>query len=128
MNMNMMLEYNIGIDIIKVKRVKKKYEHIIKFFSREEIAWCEQSPRKYETAAGIWASKEAIYKSLSEWDFKIFPQRIKNIEIKYALTGQPKGYLKTEDGQCIEFAVSITHNKKYAIAVAFHIEGDYEGD
>ena len=52
----------IGVDIVKVKRIKKALERTAGFckgvFSLEEIAYFSNKNNKYETAAGFFAAKE----------------------------------------------------------------------
>ncbi len=110
----------IGIDIVKIDRVDRMIKRfgdraLFKFLDEEEISLV----KKVETAAGFFAAKEAVSKALgtgigrkcSFFDIKIhkdengapFFTLSKEIVEKYAI---------------FETALSITHEKDYAIAVA----------
>ena len=73
---------NVGIDIVEIKRFKKKIfsENITfykKIFLQSEIDYCNKFKFPYEHFAGKFAIKEAVIKSIDE---KIMPL---DIEISY---------------------------------------------
>ena len=114
----------IGIDLIKISRMNRLIERfgekaLRKFLSSNEILLV----KNHKTAAGFWAVKEAVSKALgvgigSECSFH-------DIEISKTAKGAPKVKLsqKIIDAYRIsDISISITHDGKYAIAVAA-IEG-----
>ena len=108
----------IGIDIIKTSRMQNMIEKfgkkaLQKFLHDEEI----ELAKNYKTAAGFWATKEAVSKALgvgigskcSFFDIKIYKDA----------KGAPKlSFSKKviENFQLIDACVSITHDGEYAIA------------
>ena len=100
---------NIGIDIQKIDKlpvVKDLWEDDFykNNFHKREIAHCLKKKNPYQSLAGIYSVKEAI--------FKIDRTSKKEIEIKYDKDGEPKlsGY-----------SISISHDEGYAVAVAIKI-------
>ncbi|MDH4944240.1 holo-ACP synthase [Sulfurimonas sp. C5] len=109
----------IGIDIIKTDRMQSMIEKfgnkaLEKFLHQEEI----ELVKNYTTAAGFWATKEAVSKALGVGigaDCSFF-----DIKIYKSEKGAPKlAFSKklAEKFQIIEASLSITHDGEYAIAV-----------
>ena len=112
----------IGIDLIKINRMKKlieKYDNkfLEKFLSPQEILLV----KNHRTAAGFWAAKEAASKALgcgigAECSFH-------DITITKTVKGAPilKLSIKVKEQFNIDSsALSITHDGDYAIAVVTH--------
>ena len=109
----------IGIDLVKIARVEKMMERfgnraLQKFLHKEEIALVKTA----KTAAGFWATKEAVSKALgtgigascSFHDILIYKED----------SGAPKLSLSSklvEKFAIEEAALSITHDGEYAISV-----------
>ncbi len=109
----------IGIDIIKTERMQKMIEKfgnkaLEKFLHKEEI----ELVKRHTTAAGFWATKEAVSKALgvgigaecSFFDIKIYKSE----------KGAPKlAFSKklVDKFKIIDASLSITHDGEYAIAV-----------
>lgn len=109
----------IGIDIVRIERVKKIYERygerfLKKVFSEREIAYCLGKRNAAECLAGRFAAKEAFYKALeTDLQKKI---TLKEIEILADTSKRPYYNLPPHlDG--ISTALSITHEREYAVAV-----------
>jgi holo-[acyl-carrier protein] synthase len=109
----------IGIDIVKISRIEKMIQKfgnkaLEKFLCDEEIALVSSS----NTAAGFWATKEALSKALQTGigkecgfkDIKIYKdsKNAPNIALKQNII--KKFHIQ-------EASVSITHDGDYAIAV-----------
>ena len=114
---------NIGNDIIETKRIEKlcnKYKDRFKnkIFTEKEISYCEsKGPNKYQSYAGRFAVKEAVFKAISAKLENKFCIEWKDIEILNDVKGRPFVVLKNID--FIEnIDVSISHVKEYAIATA----------
>ena len=106
---------NVGIDIVEIKRFKKKIfsENITfykKIFLQSEIDYCNKFKSSYEHFAGKFAIKEAVIKSIDE---KILPL---DIEIYYK-NSKPQIKLKKFHSK-YSFKISMSHEKDYAIAIA----------
>ena len=62
-----------GVDIIEISRIKKDIEEsgnkfLKRIYTDKEIQYCEaRGKQKYNSYAGKFAGKEAIYKALSEY-------------------------------------------------------------
>lgn len=102
----------IGIDIVDVSRFKSKSNDFLnKIFSPKEI--CEAKTGDfYERIAGKWAAKEAAYKAGLKYANK-------DIEI-LNINKKPFIYI---NGKRKKHMVSISHEKKYAVAVV-HISNE----
>jgi holo-[acyl-carrier protein] synthase len=116
----------LGIDIIKVDRIRASLERFGERFTRRVLTEAE---RRYvrgrpETMAGRWAAKEAVSKVLG---LGVRGIGWRDIEIERLPTGQPAvrlhGRAAARAGQLgmERVAVSITHESDYAVAIAFGI-------
>lgn len=112
----------IGCDIVRVLRIRKLMSRE-KFFQKVYTAY-EQDYIKYrpiQTAAGIWAAKEAVSKALGT-GFSGFTA--KSIEIRHLNSGAPyvilySGAEKQASLLCInKIHISISNEKKFATAIA----------
>jgi phosphopantetheine--protein transferase-like protein len=101
----------IGIDIQSISELfpetlptdLKVDDELLQIFTTKELSYAQSKPKPKETLTGLYAAKEAIFKSTST--HKNFLQ----IEILPNSNGKP----------CVEnFEVSISHSGEYAIAVA----------
>jgi len=115
--------FDIGIDIIEIKRIKNSIEKqprfLEKIFTENEIEYFKSNGFRYESIAGNFAAKEAISKALGTGmrNFKF-----KDIEILRNELGKP--IVKTYNNLssiCIKYnvtdiKVSISHCKDYAVA------------
>jgi holo-[acyl-carrier protein] synthase len=116
----------LGIDIIKVARIRETLERFGERFSRRVLTDRE---RRYvrerpETFAGRWAAKEAVSKVLG---LGVRGIGWREIEIERLPTGQPAIRLHgraarraTQLGMS-RIAVSISHEADYAVAIAYGI-------
>ena len=116
----------LGIDIIRVQRIRAALDRFGDRFSRRVLTEAE---RRYvrdrpETFAGRWAAKEAVSKVLGLGVRGIGWQ---DIEIERLPTGQPAvrlhGRAADRAGQLgmDRIAISISHESDYAVAIAFGV-------
>ena len=116
----------LGIDIIKVERIRAALDRFGERFARRVLTDHE---RKYvrnrpETFAGRWAAKEAVSKVLG---LGVRGIGWRDIEVQRLPTGQPAVRLHGRAAQRAEqlgmgrIALSITHESDYAVAVAFGV-------
>ena len=116
----------LGIDIIKVERIRTAIERFGERFSRRVLT---ERERRYvrdrpETFAGRWAAKEAVSKVLG---LGVRGIGWKDIEVERLPTGQPAVRLHGRAAQRAEqlgmgrIALSITHESDYAVAIAFGV-------
>jgi holo-[acyl-carrier protein] synthase len=116
----------LGIDIIKVDRIRAALERFGPRFSRRVLTDAE---RRYvrdrpETMAGRWAAKEAVSKVLG---LGVRGIGWRDIEIERLPTGQPSVRLhgraaaRAEQLEMGRIAISITHESDYAVAIAFGV-------
>lgn len=120
----------IGIDLVEVDRIKRlinKYPKFLnRFFTKNEINYCNNKKNRYIHFAGKFAAKEAIIKSIG---FGNNALKLKEIEInntsntnknsipKVILHGSALSLANKRDIE--EILISITHTKKMAIAIAY---------
>jgi holo-[acyl-carrier protein] synthase len=116
----------LGIDIVKVERIRAALERFGPRFSRRVLTDAE---RRYvrdrpETMAGRWAAKEAVSKVLG---LGVRGIGWRDIEIERMPTGQPavrlhgRAAARAEQLEMGRIAVSITHESDYAVAIAFGV-------
>jgi holo-[acyl-carrier protein] synthase len=116
----------LGIDIIKVARIRASIERFGARFSSRVLTEAE---RRYvrdrpETFAGRWAAKEAVSKVLG---LGVRGIGWKDIEVERLPTGQPAIRLHGRAAQRADqlgmgrIAVSITHESDFAVAIAFGV-------
>lgn len=111
----------VGIDIVKIERIKNLYNKfgkkaLKKFLSDGEI---ELSKNKIETIAGFYASKEAISKALGVGIGKDLS--FNDIEIQKTKKNAPYFILSkhiVDKFKIKKVSLSISHEKEYAVAVA----------
>ncbi len=104
----------VGIDIVKVDRIKKMKENYgIKFleriYTKNEIRYAMKLSRPFETLAGKFAAKEAIIKATG----KKIP--FNEIEILNRADGAPFTNIAN-------VKISVSHEKEYATAIAIFEE------
>jgi holo-[acyl-carrier protein] synthase len=112
----------LGIDLVSIERFENFYKKfgkkaLLRYLNKNEI---ELSKEKIETLSGFYAAKEAISKALgcgigSELSFHDIQIRKTSKNAPYFTL--PK-YL-VEKYNITETSLSITHEKEYAIAVAY---------
>jgi phosphopantetheine--protein transferase-like protein len=114
----------LGIDIIKVDRIRAALDKFGARFSRRVLTPTEQRyvRDRPETFAGRWAAKEAVSKVLG---LGVRGIGWRDIEIVRLPTGQPSvrlhGRAEARSRQLgmARIAVSITHESDYAVAIAY---------
>jgi holo-[acyl-carrier protein] synthase len=114
----------LGIDIIKVDRIRAALERFGDRFSGRVLTPAEQRyvRGRPETFAGRWAAKEAVSKVLG---LGVRGIGWRDIEIERLPTGQPavrlhgRAAARAEQLGMAKIAVSITHEADYAVAIAF---------
>jgi len=116
----------LGIDIIKVDRIRSALERFGPRFSQRVLTEAEQRyvRGRPETMAGRWAAKEAVSKVLG---LGVRGIGWRDIEIERMPTGQPavrlhgRAAARAEQLAMGRIAVSITHEADYAVAIAFGV-------
>ncbi len=116
----------LGIDIIRVERIRQTLAKFGARFSRRVLTPSEQRyvRDRPETMAGRWAAKEAVSKVLG---LGVRGIGWRDIEIERLPTGQPAVRLhgraerRAEQLGMGRVAISISHEADYAVAIAFGI-------
>jgi holo-[acyl-carrier protein] synthase len=116
----------LGIDIIKVERIRASLERFGERFTQRVLTPNEQRyvRGRPETMAGRWAAKEAVSKVLG---LGVRGIGWRDIEIERLPTGQPAVRLHGRAaGRAAQLgmgriAVSITHESDYAVAIAYGV-------
>ncbi len=116
----------LGIDIIKVERIRASLERFGDRFTNRVLTPGEQRyvRGRPETMAGRWAAKEAVSKVLG---LGVRGIGWRDIEVERLPTGQPavrlhgRAAARAEQLGMGRIAVSITHESDYAVAIAFGI-------
>lgn len=114
----------VGNDVVETARIKKAMEKnsfVEKFFTPNEIEYLKTKNFSVETAAGMFAAKEAVSKAIGLGFRGYMP---KDMEITHDEYGKPgvKLFPKAEEKiACmgkINIHLSISHCKEYATAFA----------
>jgi holo-[acyl-carrier protein] synthase len=116
----------LGIDIIKVERIRASLARFGERFSKRVLTANEQRyvRMRPETFAGRWAAKEAVSKVLG---LGVRGIGWRDIEVVRLPTGQPSVQLhgraaaRAEQLGMERIALSISHESDYAVAIAFGI-------
>lgn len=112
----------IGSDIVEIDRIEKVLKRTPSFlqgaFTEKEIDYFINKKNKYESAAGIFAAKEAVSKALGS-GFRGF--RVKDIEVLHTELGKPiislsEKILKKFSINNYKIHVTISHTKNNAIS------------
>ena len=120
--------YSTGVDIIEVDRIKKSIERFGKvflerIFTKQEVDYCEgKNVQKFQSYAGRFAAKEAVFKAVSGMIPNKFDIEWTDIEVLNLDSGRPyiqfHGSLaKCLDNKC-KVDVSISHISEIAMASA----------
>ena len=115
----MFKQIGIGIDIVDVEKFKKiKFKKKPKFYKKiflpSEIMYCLKYKNPYERFAGKFAIKEATIKAIKE------NIGLLDIETNHIKSKPNVKILKNKEKY--QFQVSVTHDKKIAVAVVISFE------
>lgn len=109
----------IGIDMVKVADVAKKSDAFFRgAFTESEREYIESKRNGAETAAGIFAAKEAVLKALGCG----LSGGIRNVEILHGESGAPFARLAGKAEELLagrKLFVSISHTDGTAVAAAY---------
>jgi len=116
----------LGLDIVRVERIREALERFGERFVGRVLTPAETRyvRGRPETFAGRWAAKEAVSKVLG---LGVRGIGWRDIEIERLPTGQPAVRLhgraadRADQLGLDRVAVSITHEREYALAVAFGV-------
>lgn len=115
---------DLGIDIIEIERVKNNIitygdKFLSRIYTENEISYCKNKKKNmYESFAGKFAAKEAVYKCINNSENIL---SFKDIEIiKEEKNNKPKVIIHNENYKKLngKIKISISHNNTMATAVA----------
>ena len=116
------MEIYTGIDIIEVERIQNNIENygnsfLNKIYTENEIQYCESKKvNRYQSYAGRFAAKEAVFKAISKLLNNKFDIGWKDIEILNQADGRPFVQLNYNNTQDFKIDISISHITSTAIA------------
>ena len=116
----------LGIDIVRIARIRRTLERFGQRFERRVLTPSEQRYVRGRpgTMAGRWAAKEAVSKVLG---LGVRGIGWRDIEIERLPTGQPAVRLRGRAAARADqlgmerIALSISHEDEYAVAIAFGV-------
>lgn len=116
----------LGIDIIRVQRIRETLARFGARFTRRVLTPAEQRyvRDRPETLAGRWAAKEAVSKVLG---LGVRGIGWREIEVERLPTGQPvvvlhgRALARANQLGMERIALSISHESDYAVAIAFGV-------
>jgi holo-[acyl-carrier protein] synthase len=115
--------YGIGIDIVRIERMKKVVEKwgrrfLGRVFTEDEISYCYAKKEPYLSLSVRFAAKEALIKAIGP----VSPVSLTDIEIVNAETGKPllrvKGKLENllKEKLIKRAHLSLSHEHEYGVA------------
>lgn len=120
------METNItcGTDIIEIGRIKNlvddaKGEAIEKIFTKNEIEYCEsKNSMKYQHYAARFASKEAIFKAISNKLSNKFELSWNDVEVLNDINGRPEiKFIRKMPSGLKYIEISLSHCREFAVAM-----------
>ncbi len=116
------MEIYTGIDIIEVERIQNNIENygdsfLNKIYTEDEIKYCEsRKVNRYQSYAGRFAAKEAVFKAVSKLLDNKFDIGWKDIEILNQSDGRPYVKLNYINAKNFKIDISISHITSTAVA------------
>ena len=118
----------IGNDIIEIERIEKaisKESFKIKIYTQRELENIEKRGDRVETYAGIFSAKEAISKAIGTGvrEFSLTDLEILNDDLgkPYVVVSEKLDKIIKSKKEDYQIEISISHSKKYVIAMAMII-------
>ena len=115
----------IGNDIIEIERIEKvisKEDFKNKIYSQRELENIQKRGNRTETYAGIFSAKEAISKAIGTGvrEFSLTDLEILNDDLgkPYVVVSEKLDKILRNKKEDYQIEISISHSKKYAIAMA----------
>ena len=115
----------IGNDIIEIERIEKaisKEGFKNKIYSQRELENIQKRGNRTETYAGIFSAKEAISKAIGTGvrEFSLTDLEILNDDLgkPYVVVSEKLDKILRNKKEDYKIEISISHSKKYAIAMA----------
>ena len=115
----------IGNDIIEIERIEKailREGFKNKVYTQKELKNIEKRGNRVETYAGIFSAKEAISKAIGTGvrEFSLTDLEILNDDLgkPYVVVSEKLDKILKTKKEDYQIEISISHSKKYAIAMA----------
>ena len=115
----------IGNDIIEIKRIEKaisKEGFKNKIYTQRELENIKKRGNRAETYAGVFSAKEAISKAIGTGvrEFSLTNLEILNDDLgkPYVVVSEKLDKIIKSKKEDYQIEISISHSKKYAIAMA----------
>ena len=118
----------IGNDIIEIERIEKsisKEGFKDKIYTQRELENIKKRGNRAETYAGVFSAKEAISKAIGTGvrEFSLTDLEILNDDLgkPYVVVSEKLDKIIKSKKEDYQIEISISHSKKYAIAIAMVI-------
>ena len=115
----------IGNDIIEIERIEKaisKEGFKNKIYTQRELENIKKRGNRAETYAGVFSAKEAISKAIGTGvrEFSLTNLEILNDDLgkPYVVVSEKLDKILKNKKESYQIEISISHSKKYAIAMA----------
>ena len=115
----------IGNDIIEIERIEKaisKEGFKDKIYTQRELENIKKRGNRAETYAGVFSAKEAISKAIGTGvrEFSLIDLEILNDDLgkPYVVVSEKLDKILRNKKEDYQIEISISHSKKYAIAMA----------
>lgn len=115
----------IGNDIIEIERIEKaisKEGFKNKIYTQRELENIKKRGNRAETYAGVFSAKEAISKAIGTGvrEFSLIDLEILNDDLgkPYVVVSEKLDKIIKSKKEDYQIEISISHSKKYAIAMA----------
>lgn len=115
--------YGVGIDLVKIERMKDVVERwgkkfLERVFTEAEILYCYEKKNPYLSLAVRFAAKEALIKAMGSE----IPVSLTDIEVINSIKGKPiikvNGRLEKffREKAIMQISLSLSHEKDYGVA------------
>lgn len=119
----MSVSFQIGIDIVSVKRMQQAIERqgkrfLDRIFTDKEQTYCEAKRNKFENYAGRFAAKEAVIKAKKGGRGRM---AFSDIEVVRAFNGAPSIYISEQARKKLrispkaKFELTMAHERDFAV-------------
>ncbi len=115
--------YSVGVDLVEIRRVGELIERygerfLERVFTAREIAYCSRKKGNYESFAGRFAAKEALFKAVGSGLSD--GMRWQDVEVGNDARGKPHVRLSGRTAELLEgktVHLSISHSRHHALAM-----------
>ncbi len=115
--------FSVGVDLVEIERVGGLIERhgrrfLERVFTEREVAYCSRKRENYESFAGRYAAKEALFKAVGSGLAQ--GMRWRDVEVVNDERGKPKVVLTGRTAELLRgktIHLSLSHSRRHAVAM-----------